>query len=78
MDRGVDIEIHGTRSAIYVENTTLSNPICFLRDHTILGGGVRSVSNPYTGSYLRATVFQSWVITPDENPAQVVTFEPLD
>ena len=32
----------------------------------------------YTGSYLRATVFQSWVVTPDGTPAQVVTFEPLD
>ena len=76
VERGADIEINGSTSAIFIEGTTLDHPICFLDDHTLLGGGVRHVES-YTGNDGN-TYYDAYVVTPDGDPATCVTFEPFD
>ena len=76
VDRGADIEINGSTSAVYIEATSLEHSICFLDDHTLLGGGVRTTES-YTGGDGN-TYYDAYVVTPDGNPATVVTFEPFD
>ena len=76
VDRGADIEINGSTSAVYIEATSLEHSICFLDGHTLLGGGVRTTES-YTGGDGN-TYYDAYVVTPDGTPATVVTFEPLD
>ena len=73
---GVEIEIYGADKAISVDESTYENPICFLGEHTLLAGGVRSVT-PRTDSD-GTVVYNATVVIPDGTAATFVGFEALD
>ena len=73
---GVEIEIYGSSQAVYVVESTLDNPICFLGEHTLLAGGVRKSVD--TVDARGNACYNATVVIPDGTPATFVGFESLD
>ena len=72
----VELEIYGGSLAVYISSTKFEHAIYFLKDHTLLGGGVRESEEELADD--GNTYYYVTVVTPDDKGADFVTFEALD